>query len=511
MSNNQTYARLTGRMILKGRLKLLSPLIIGGGDSRWSDSDIVVLKDRQGKPYIPGTSLAGVLRDRFCDLKYTGDRPDYKLQKALFWGTGPVDSNTVSVDSTETEQILAMIRNGCQSALVVSDALPTEEATIVIRDGVKIDSRRGVAEQGKKYDYEVVEAGVHYDLYIEVKLRQAFDKEIFKLILNWIKLSMEKENIPIGAMTGSGFGRCRLEEATLYHFDYKNQDHVTAWLGGDLQEWEKARINVDELPLPDEVLTQDDQYFSIDAWFSIKNSLIVRSYSVNPEAPDSVHFRSADEAILPGTSLRGAIRARAERITHTLGATDDELIHNLFGWVKTDKKGRGMESALTNHESTENNQKEKPGARRGRITIEESRLDMNHLAEEIQHRICIDRFTGGAINSKLFDSMPLWPLDDGEHLGIQMSVKKCEGWEPGLLMLVLKDMWTGDLPLGGENNVGRGVLEGRRAVLKMPGGKIIELNQGIESVVKDQDAEELQKTVQALLDKVNHHTTGRCQ
>ncbi|MBK9231259.1 MAG: hypothetical protein IPO15_10455 [Anaerolineae bacterium] len=33
----------------------------------------------------------------------------------------------------------------------------------------------------------------------------------------------------------------------------------------------------------------------------------------------------------------------------------------------------------------------------------------------------------------------------------------------GLLLLVLKDLWTGDLPLGGESSVGRGRLAGRNA------------------------------------------------
>ena len=37
--------------------------------------------------------------------------------------------------------------------------------------------------------------------------------------------------------------------------------------------------------------------------------------------------------------------------------------------------------------------------------------------------------------------------------------------EIGLLLLLLKDLWTGDLPLGGEISVGRGRLRGRSATL----------------------------------------------
>ena len=35
--------------------------------------------------------------------------------------------------------------------------------------------------------------------------------------------------------------------------------------------------------------------------------------------------------------------------------------------------------------------------------------------------------------------------------------------EIGLLLLLLKDLWTGDLPLGGESSVGRGRLTGEWA------------------------------------------------
>ena len=39
--------------------------------------------------------------------------------------------------------------------------------------------------------------------------------------------------------------------------------------------------------------------------------------------------------------------------------------------------------------------------------------------------------------------------------------------EIGLLLLVLKDLWTGDLPIGGESSVGRGRLRGKEATLSL--------------------------------------------
>ena len=80
--------------------------------------------------------------------------------------------------------------------------------------------------------------------------------------------------------------------------------------------------------------------------------------------------------VLPGTSIRGAIRARAEKIINTLG-NGAELVKSLFGWV----------------DNSQAEDKENPI--KGRILVKEKYLDLKYFVEEIQHRIRIDRFTGG--------------------------------------------------------------------------------------------------------------------
>ncbi|MBR2733398.1 MAG: CRISPR-associated protein, partial [Selenomonadaceae bacterium] len=58
-------SNVIGKILIVGNLRLQSPLLIGDGAGETSDNfrDIHVLKNRQGKPFIPGTSLCGVLRD----------------------------------------------------------------------------------------------------------------------------------------------------------------------------------------------------------------------------------------------------------------------------------------------------------------------------------------------------------------------------------------------------------------------------------------------------------------
>ena len=57
-------------------------------------------------------------------------------------------------------------------------------------------------------------------------------------------------------------------------------------------------------------------------------------------------------------------------------------------------------------------------------------------------------------------------------MNIKITVNNYEDYEAGLMLLVLKDLWTGDLPIGGEKAIGRGVLTGKKASISWNGEKI---------------------------------------
>ena len=41
------------------------------------------------------------------------------------------------------------------------------------------------------------------------------------------------------------------------------------------------------------------------------------------------------------------------------------------------------------------------------------------------------------------------------------------------MLLVLKDLWLGDLAIGGEKGIGRGVFQGKSAVISLADEKIV--------------------------------------
>ena len=82
----------------------------------------------------------------------------------------------------------------------------------------------------------------------------------------------------------------------------------------------------------------------------------------------------------------------------------------------------------------------------------------------VQTRVKIDRFTGGAYETGLINEEPLWSSKTA-IVGLNLHLRNPADHEVGLLLLVLKDLWTGDVALGGESSVGRGRLAGRSATL----------------------------------------------
>jgi CRISPR/Cas system CSM-associated protein Csm3 (group 7 of RAMP superfamily) len=437
---------LKGKIILKGTIELLSPAIIGSG--RDENSDVDVLRDSEGKVYIPATSFTGVLRHA---IKLDNS---YKDKLELFWGS-----------PMEKEKQLR------QSSIRIDDLLPNNNPDnnsdnnpkVVIRDGVKIDNKKGIAKESAKFDYEVIEPGAKFNLNIEVTL-DGNDDDFKKRMLATIIKYLEDGQINIGAKTNSGFGRIKLTDYQIYTFDFTRKEDVLRWLKQDFSA--QSEFNADPFELKPKT-------FTISADFVIKNSLIVRSYNFDPNEPDIEHIKSNGKPVLPGTSLKGAIRARAERIVKTLGKSEG-IIKDLFGDV--DEKSKE--------------------AKKGKITVEETIID--GYPEEVQTRIKIDRFTGGAIEGALLETKPLFSQKNGKTINLKITIRDYKDYEAGLMLLVLKDLWTGDLPIGGEKAIGRGVLEGRHAEIKWDDGeKEIEFEN--VSQLSEEQKKKLQSFVQALV------------
>ncbi len=467
------HKKIKGKIVLTGQIECLSPLHIGSGQDTHSDMDI--MRDKDGKIFIPATSLIGVLRHTILEKCFNGqENQDFKK----CWGY------------TEGEK-------GQQSSISCDNlAIHGDDAKIVKRDGIRINNKTGLAADKGKFDFELLERGAKFDLRMEFTYSQQ-NEEYVKRTVRTIHDLLTSGKIHIGGKTNAGLGKVVLKDNTqVYLFDFfHNKKSVRNWL---LQKY-TSENQMPVTQLGQSFLTNNAR-FSISAKFKLKSSLIVRSYGDKTGLSDSMQLKSVEDWVIPGTSIKGAIRARAERIVNTLDLKDGQrIIYNLFGFI---------DEGFNQNENQKDFQipdefKNKKG-RKGKLLVHEVYLEQNNFPAELQTRIKVDRFTGGVIEGALFDSMPVFAPEQAEYLTLRMEIDDYHDSEAGLLLLVLKDLWSGDLPVGGEKNIGRGVFQGVQAEIKW-NKKSIKIEKDIGKLSPEQKAD-LQNFVDALIQEKSNES-----
>ena len=435
MSTNRNPAAILGRITVKGRLCLDTPLLIGEGASgeERGNRDIHVLRSKDGIPFIPGTSLAGALRSFVED--------DHPGAAERIFGTSFAQHSGIRGEDM-------------QSAVTLYD-IELSDAKLGMRDGVGIDPVTGRAIDHLKYDYEIVESGASGTFYAEIVLRAAHEKDRERLTEVLYRLrDLLRGGFHVGALATKGFGRMHVADMSIDCYNFRTAEDVRAWLSP-----ERGHAALHQEYGNEDLLDSPPAHsdFIIAADFALTGALIVRDREdankkegddKNPDA--RMKRNAAEEYIIPGTSIKGALRHRAAYILHALDKEEGfayDLLDSLMG-------------------ST---------AMRSRFVVEETIVDAK---EHPQTRIRIDRFTGGTMDSALFSTAPVWRKRDGTRsVTLRFGVRRAADWEAGLCVLLLKDLWLGRTAIGGEKSVGRGTLEGLHAVIHDRGHRY-ELTQG---------------------------------
>lgn len=279
----------------------------------------------------------------------------------------------------------------------------------------------------------------------------------------WLALrGLANEGITLGARKRRGFGRIAVKNWRVKQYDLTRPDQLIDWLKNGSEPLAKqnitARLELTEHHLftqfQSETLIDNRHQFRMEATFALDGSLLIRANGQpHSNSPDMVHLSDqADRPLLPGTSIAGALRNRALRILNLLHAnTAEQWIDDLFGADLPEGKQKRRQ--------------QDPNIKSSRLIVEETAIE-NAQFDLVQNRVAIDRFTGGAKDSALFNEQPVFGKNKGKdktHVHINLTVRNPKKRDIGLLLLILKDLWTGDLPLGGEVSVGRGRLAGNKA------------------------------------------------
>jgi CRISPR/Cas system CSM-associated protein Csm3 (group 7 of RAMP superfamily) len=256
-------------------------------------------------------------------------------------------------------------------------------------------------------------------------------------------------------------------------------------------------------------------------------------------APAGTNGKLAERQYIPGSSLKGVLRTRAEKIVRTLSfcrrgvdTTTDEgyrtaqtsyaericacaVTHSeqdgdfpeperLLACFGTVEKQRAAQRKA--REIAASQQKDTTFARalydkscvtcrlfgntmmQGRLHVGDTTLVAEPQPKLFDH-VAIDRFHGGAEDKQKFDTRPLMPTAtvDANHnppptfqpmFSLRLHLERFEPWMLGLLGYLLKDLRTADLRLGHATHRGYGRIRG-----KITSGELLVLpNSALESL-----------------------------
>ncbi len=434
---------IVARWTITGELVLETAAHFGGGVG--DTADMMLVRDaRTGGLLLPGTSIAGAVRSHLADMLGGYRNEEDPRIAQLFGGVRGDDL-------------------GAQSPLIVFDARASSSSVVEIRDGVQIDVFRGVAEEHKKFDLEVLPAGACFPLRFDLIVSTP-DEEVELLGLLAAALGgLSSGEIALGARRSRGLGAVRATKWRATRHDLSSGAGWLSWLLGEepcpadpaaetsnIAEACKRCLSGRVLP------EQPDRRrrVIVEADIALTSGLLIRSAPDAPDSPDAVHLQSAGHSVLPGTSIAGVLRARALRIARLVrdGKGDAEhWVDRLFG-----PQTQSAESDVAKLHAS-------------KLRVHESLVEGGVRTRS--SRIRIDRFTQGVVPGALFDEEP-------EHAGrarLRLELRDPIPGELGLCLLALKDLLTGDIALGGASSVGRGVFAGT-ATLRLDDGQRVDLD-----------------------------------
>lgn len=458
MRNSIYDKRILAYVVIEAK----TPIIIGSG-AKNSLTDAEILKDINGLPYIPGTSIAGVLRhsineelaEKFFGFHDKGKSKDKdKIQDKGEPHGSEIIFSEAKLLNDGTEAIDGIFDCSCSSFLKKFERLPK-------RNHVRI-TNRGVAADKGKFDEEVIYKGTRFAFEIEMVAKSDERDEAEKL-LNEVLRQLYSTTFRIGGGTRKGFGKVSPIEIRKKSFDLRNSDEFEAYLqhssklSGRRVDWESFEPGLCQTP---NNAIQYELKLTPQDFFYFGSGLGDEDVDDTPMYEDIISWNTGKGLfkkvlLIPATSLKGALSHRVafhynlkkEKFADFLEEPEIEencgenntAVQRLFGFQDEDKQ------------------------RRGCVIFDDILSDVPKK-EKILNHVKIDRFTGGAMDGALFSEK----VTDGKGLSFATTItivddgqKKDKEYNDCISAFedALKDIDNGTLPLGGGSGRGHGIFK----------------------------------------------------
>lgn len=421
-------------------VELTSELHIGGVDEvpERDGEGTVIRFCRNGlkEPTIPGRSIRGAVRAG-CDiarqaLEDAGDPATQdggvfsKASWVSLWGDDTDYTGRSANDRGLPSDASLPIRKSALTFHAVS--FPADQ-TMTTRHGVGIDRTTGAASDGALYEHEFLPRGTSFDIRITAEGRDdetmgrdqskgipgPASSDTVKKLLEFIVDVLTQHKVSLGGRTGSGQGSFTVGKADLRTLATTTgketgtslTEALNSLIGAqatgshtdlELGDWtleEPARIEI-KWWSPTGIFVAEDEKLTKQR--KAAKEAENKEKGINEEVHSVIHpLRDPSEEwekaqlLIPGTSIRGALRSRASRIARTvLAARDDFKLltsHDIHEQIAAEPNLVRYMFGCTDY--------------RGAVTVHDCRSIERGTRVEVTHN-AIDRWTGGVVDGGLF-------------------------------------------------------------------------------------------------------------
>lgn len=447
------FTKYTHRFLARFIIETKTPLSVGSGDKNIK-TDALVATDVNGLPYIPATSIAGVVRSMIGEdnaLNFFGkqskNEDENRGSEIIFTEAKILNSKGEAVDGLTVD--------------AWKDELLKEYNELPIRQHVRI-TNYGVADASKagKFDEQVVYAGTRFCFEVEM----VSDGENYKYFEDVI-IQFNRKTFRLGSGTRCGFGQIEVislqtrvldlrkdEELSLYLDKTSKLDNN--WLGW--QDNGKQTCTEEDNWTEYKLTLQPEDFFLFGSGFGDQDADMT-SVKEKKVLWNGINGQLSEDAVLiPATSVKGALSHRVAYHWNRLNGIFAEKLTTQTEWESVVGCKNKAVQILFGYEDQTNRIQQ-----RGNLLFSDI-IEDNKAEEKILNHVAIDRFTGGAINGALFSEKTTYGkgqtytmtiLAKNEVLESETTIK--EALENALL-----DISKGMLPLGGGVNRGNGIFTG---------------------------------------------------
>ncbi|BDC95896.1 RAMP superfamily CRISPR-associated protein [Treponema saccharophilum] len=424
-------------------IEALSPLVLSSGKGG-NFFDVELVRDANGLPAIPGTTIAGILRhavQKERGLDFVNEL--FGCQKRDAGNSSLLEVSWAYVhDSKNTVHKSFYPKEAIEADAILKELYITDNPDFK-RDHVRL-SERGTAYEAGKFDRYFVPTGSRFTFSIGMWSDSERDDEKWNSILKVLFSPLFR----IGAAGRDGYGKIKINEIKVPSkkcFDLSNEE--------DLEAFKNCPATLD-------LSSFDDKFDKLDLTLSFPFGFRIgggsKSFLKNAHPADMLpysercikwlgnkgSFESVPKIAIPGSALKGALRHRTAfhlaRITKNWNIgkkNEDDGLSMLFGFASNngDSESKGMSGKLWFTD----------------LYLEDAKTYQ-------LSRNSIDRFTGGTLPGALFQEENVRAEQTFEtSIYLDKSIDKSSN-EYKAFSWALEDLKSGRLALGGGSGHGLG-------------------------------------------------------